>query len=238
MGEWVLITGAGKRVGREIALFLGKKGYNILVHYRSSERQALSLLSELKALGVEAAAVEYDFSDIKGIDGFFSNKKVESLPIAHLINSASIYSPDEFSSLSCDKLYESLNINAFAPMYLARAFSRLDSAKSVVNMIDARHKQKVKGYFSYDLSKKMLFELTNLLAIELAPVVRVNAVAPGLILANPQNKNEDPEVIKSLSLLKDIHALEDTLSSVLLLLQSPRITGQTIYTDAGLHLGG
>lgn len=236
MREWVLVTGAAKRVGREIAMHLGKNSFNVIVHYNSSERDALQTVQDVKALGVEALALQFDFAKLDSVGGFFQDDRLLGLNITHLINNSSIYLPDDFAGLNPAQITDSLNINALAPMFLSRAFSKLPSAKSIINIIDSRHKKLAKGYFSYSLSKKLLYEITNSLAIELAPKLRVNAVAPGLIMTNPVNINEDLEAVKKQSLLEDISALPDTLAAIDFLLANPRITGQTIYTDSGRNM--
>jgi NAD(P)-dependent dehydrogenase (short-subunit alcohol dehydrogenase family) len=231
-----MITGAAKRVGKETALFLAACGYNIVIHYNKSKEEAVETADEIRKLGKEAFTVQAEFADPSEICGFFKRAEFRHATPSHLINSASIYSPDSFAELNYTDLSRSLNINAITPALLTAEFAGLETAESIINFIDARHKKIIKGFTSYDLSKKLLFEITKSAAIELAPKVRVNAIAPGLIMENSANAEENPDKIRSTMPLKTIGGLDETLNSILFLMESTHITGQIIYTDSGMHL--
>jgi len=257
-GRTALITGAAKRVGRSIALALSDQSANIVVHYNTSKAQAEALVTELRSLGVGAWALQASLDDPAQIEGMWE-QALECAPgerISMLVNNASIFPVDTLSSPDLQYLDQNLSINALAPLRLIRLFAdqgqykqgRAGEARSarkpagqeqsgcVVNLLDSRIGGYMKKHVSYALSKRMLFTLTRMLALELAPRVRVNAVAPGMILAPEGRSSEELERLAARAPLGRWGAPEDVANAVVFLMRNDYLTGQVIYADGGAFI--
>jgi len=237
-GKTVLVTGAAKRIGRAIALDLSSKGANIFIHYNGSSDEAAKLEKEVMDKGVKAWSGSADFKSEQETISLFKKASKAAGPIDILINNASIFPEDRFSEISELSLSENVKTNAFAPLLLAREFARRQGKGIVINMLDACMNEYTRDRLSYTLSKQMLHSITMSLALELAPDVRVNAVAPGLILPP---EGEDYEYLAkriSTNPLNKHGDVEDVCSAIAYLINSPFVTGQVIYVDGGRHLKG
>jgi NAD(P)-dependent dehydrogenase (short-subunit alcohol dehydrogenase family) len=182
--------------------------------------------------------VRADFDHPEEADSLIDRARAEAGPIQILVNSASEFQPERLDEMSCAALMRNMTVNAWAPFALTRAFARQAGKGKVVNFIDAQ----VAGYdlthASYILSKHLLATLTTMTAVQYAPAVTVNALAPGLILP-PEGKDESylDRLAQSLP-LKAHGGLADITRTVLFLLESDFVTGQVIYVDGGRHLVG
>lgn len=237
-GKTALITGASKRLGRSTALTLAENGINTIIHYNTSEQDAVETVQLSKAKGVLSGKIQYDFKNNSGIKDLINEAKTITGKIDFLINSASIYPVDNINSILENNLSNAININSFAPFILAREFNNICKTGSVINFLDARMTDYEPQHLSYQLSKQILFNLTKMMSLEFAPGVRVNAVAPGIII--PENINDEDSLIrlKEGNPLKRIGTPEEVSSTVLFLLQNEFITGQVIYVDGGRNLKG
>jgi pteridine reductase len=237
-GQTALVTGAGRRIGEAIALALGEQQVNVVIHYRHSQSRAQRLRESLVARGVHAYCVKADFGNPEEADSVIDRARAEAGPIQLLVNNASEFHPEPLDAMTHASLVHNLTANAWAPLALTRAFARQTASGKVVNFIDAQ----VAGYdlkhASYILSKHLLATLTTMTALQYAPEITVNAVAPGLILP-PEGKDDSylDDLAKSLP-LKRHGGLEDITRAVLFLLQSDFVTGQLVYVDGGRHLIG
>jgi pteridine reductase len=257
-GRTALITGAAKRVGRCIAKALADRGVNIVVHYNTSKGEAEALVTELEDQGVGAWALRASLDDPAQIEGMWE-QALDRVPhggISMLVNNASIFPSDTLATLSDDSLQRNLSINALAPLRLIRLFAdqsqykqgRVGDARSdrkpagredsgcVVNLLDSRIGGHMKKHVSYALSKRVLFSLTRMLALELAPRVRVNAVAPGMILAPEGRSSEELERLAARAPLGRWGAPEDVANAVVFLMRNDYLTGQVIYADGGAFI--
>ena len=237
-GKTALVTGAAKRIGRAIATALAQSGVHIAVHYNQSVPEALALCEEIQRLGVSAWPIRGDLMDAEQTAKVFREAVAQAGPIDLLVNNASTFERDTLWEATEESIAKNVRIHAVAPLILARELAKQGRAAHVVNLLDTRVAVYDREHASYDLSKNMLLTLTRMLALELAPNVAVNAVAPGSILpppglgeaylaklahANPQNRIGTPE---------------DIAEAVLFLLRSRFITGQVIYVDGGIHMKG
>jgi pteridine reductase len=237
-GKTALITGAAKRIGRAIATTLAQSGVHIAVHYNQSASEALAFCGEIQRLGVSAWPIQGDLMDAERTAKVFEEAAAQAGPIDLLVNNASIFERDTLWEATGESIAKNVRIHAVAPLILSRELAKQGRAAHVVNLLDTRVAVYDREHASYDLSKSMLLTLTRMLALELAPNVAVNAVAPGAILppaglgaahlsklahANPQNRSGTPE---------------DIAEAVLFLLGSRFITGQVIYVDGGIHMKG
>ncbi len=237
-GKRALITGAAKRIGRAIATALAQNGVHVVVHYHQSAQEALALCDDLRRLGVSAWAIQGDLMDLTQTERIFHEAAAQAGPIDILINNASIFDRDTLWQATEESIAKNVRLHAVVPLLLSRTLAGQGNPGHIVNLLDTRVAVYDREHASYDLSKSMLLTLTRMLALELAPKVAVNAVAPGSILpppgygvdyltklmyANPLNRHGDPQ---------------DIADAVLFLVHSRFITGQVIYVDGGMHMKG
>jgi NAD(P)-dependent dehydrogenase (short-subunit alcohol dehydrogenase family) len=235
-GRTALVTGGARRVGRAIAEALAREGADILLHYRESRGEAEEAASALRASGARAELVQADLADPPGLEAFWA-RALAAAPrgrIEILVNSASIFPEDTLSSFSFQELERSLRVNALAPLLLSRQFAAsLESSGVIVNLVDARMSAPMRRHASYQASKLLLADLTRLLARELAPRVRVNAVAPGLVLPPEGLGEEARRRLQKLNLLGRWGEPHDVARAVLFLVENDFVTGQLLYIDGG-----
>ena len=237
-GKTVLITGASKRLGRTTALTLAANGINTIIHYNKSEQDAVETVKLSKEKGVVSEKIQYDLEDISGLKNLINEAKTITGKIDFLINSASNYPEDNLESLSAISLSNTINLNSLAPFILAREFNKICSNGAIINFLDARMTDYEPNHISYQLSKQMLFNLTKMMSLEFAPDIRVNAVAPGIIIPDHINDEKSLMALKEGNPLKRIGTPDEVSSTVMFLLQNEFITGQVIYVDGGRNLRG
>jgi len=237
-GQTALVTGAGLRIGRAIALALAEQHASVVIHYRQSAAPAEELRRELTARGRRAFCVRADFAKPDEVDSLIERARADAGPIHILVNSASEFQPQALDAMTHASLVHSMTVNAWAPFALTRAFARQATRGKVVNFIDAQITGSDLTHASYILSKHLLATLTTMTALQYAPGITVNAVAPGLILP-PQGKDESylDGLARSLP-LKRHGGPADIARAVLFLLGSDFVTGQVVYVDGGRHLIG
>ena len=237
-GRTALVTGAARRIGRAISLALAERGVNLVLHARNSVNEAEALAGEVRALGVRAWIVAADLAGARQVDSLFARALEAAGHVDFLINNASIFEPATLAGFSFEELAENVQVNAFAPLQLARAFAAQGRAGAVVNILDTRVTVYDREHIPYHLSKRMLLSLTSMMALEYAPGVRVNAVAPGLILPPAGEDRSYLERLASSNPLKRIGSTEDVTRAVLFLLESDFVTGEVVFVDGGYHLKG
>ena len=238
-GRKALVTGGTLRIGRGITLALARQGAKLLIHCNRSRLEADKLARQITAAGGEAEILQADLAglaDPEQVEQLITRTNEAGPDI--LINNAAIFPKDSFRDFTPDGLDQSVRVNALAPALLSRAFARQTKRGDVINLLDCRIGDYDAGHLSYHLSKQMLFSLTRIMALDLAPGIRVNAVAPGLVLAPAGEEYSDElrlELAKS-NPLKRWGTIEEVSRAVLFLLENPFITGQVIYVDGGRHL--
>lgn len=233
-----LVTGAARRLGRAIALALAKAGVNVVVHYHTSRDDAEELVALIADIGVNSWAVCANLEDPTEADTLLSKATDTCGSIDILINNAAIFPEDKLMDLTPEMLNTNININALAPLILSRSFRAQQRRGDIINILDARIFDYDKEHTAYHLSKRTLFSLTRMMAVEFAPEVRVNGIAPGLILP-PKGRDETYlESLKHTNPLNMYGAPEDVARAVLFLIESPFITGQIICVDGGRHMRG
>jgi len=235
-GKTALVTGGAKRIGRAIALGLAGTGINVVIHYNSSEKEAGETVSQACDRGVRAWKVRGDLTITTEAERVFQEAVDAAGAIDFLINNASVFTASVLSDIDYDDLRATLGLNAVAPLVLSECFARQKGDGVIINLLDSRIKHYDLNHVSYQISKNILYYLTEALAVEYAPRIRVNAVAPGLILP-PAGKDES--YLKRLShntLLNRHGDPSDITDAVLFLLSSTFITGEVIYVDGGQNL--
>jgi pteridine reductase len=235
-GKTALITGASKRIGRAISLALVQEGVNVVIHYYSSKKDAQALCVELAKHKVNSWVIKADFEKAKECDTLIAQtlKIAGSLDI--LINNAAIFLPDTIKNMDFERLTRHIQINAWAPFTLSRQFAHLTGKGKIINLLDSRIKSYDWLHVAYILSKQMLSVLTKMTALEFAPDITVNGIAPGLILP-PRGENQ--RYLKRMAgtvPLKRHGNPNDVADAVIYLLKSDFLTGQIINVDGGLHL--
>ena len=237
-GKTALVTGAAKRIGRAVALALAQHGAHVVIHYHTSQQEAQSTAEEARSYGVKAWIIQADLNDLAQTEAMISELPTEIKRLDILINSASIFPQDRVTDFSAAAFQQNMTVNALAPLWLARAFARQTQAGDIINFLDTRILDYDEKHAAYHLSKRTLFTVTRMLSREFAPDIRVNGVAPGLILPPPGEDKEYLEQLKQSNLLQRVGTLDDITEAVLFLLRSDFITGQIIYVDGGRHLKG
>lgn len=240
-GRTALVTGGGVRLGRAIALHLARRGANVGIHFHHSREAARATTAELAAYGVRVTAVEGDFAGaVAGTAQRVLAEAAHALgPIDLLVNNAAIFEPDTLETLSTAAWDRQLGINLEAPLWLTREFARqLPPGREgdVVNILDWRALRPQPGYLSYTVAKAGLAAATKLLALELAPAIRVNAIAPGAILPAAGESPERFERLAEQIPLRRTGRPEEVAAAVEYLAASGFVTGEILFLTRGQHL--
>jgi NAD(P)-dependent dehydrogenase (short-subunit alcohol dehydrogenase family) len=234
--QTALVTGAGQRIGRAIALALAAEGARLVLHYRDSAAQADALRQELLASGAEAFTLRADLAVAADRDSLVPRAADLAGGLDLLVNSAAGFPPSRLETLTLDEITSNVEVNAWAPFVLCRAFREVVGRGRIVNLLDTRVTGYDWGHVGYLLSKQMLAALTRMLALDFAPEITVNAVAPGLILPPPGQEDSYLEALIHTVPLHKHGDAEDIAAAVVFLLRSDFITGATLFVDGGRHL--
>lgn len=230
-----LITGSSIRIGKYITESLAQDGWKIALHYHSSEKDAYELANKLIDY-VDVILFKADLTDIDQASKLIARVNEQLGPVSLIINNASIYKNDNLANLNNDFLQDNMNIHANAPILLAKAMLAQEIDGNIINILDTDITKNTKKFFSYFLSKKLLFNLTQMLAVSLAPNIRVNSIAPGAMLFKEgQNKGVFNQLIEDIP-LKSQATLKDLYQTIQFLVNTNSITGQCIFLDGGKHL--
>ncbi|WP_281302265.1 MULTISPECIES: SDR family oxidoreductase [unclassified Iodidimonas] len=239
----ILITGAAQRIGRAMALDLGKAGYPIAVHYHRSAQDADETVDAIRAAGGRAHALCANLEDEDDLARLWPRAIERFGLIGGLINNASIFLKDDLDSTTRETWTRHMQINLRAPFVLIQAMaahlgqqSGEDASGSIINIIDHRVWKLNPHFTSYTLSKSALWTLTQTAAQALAPHIRVNAIGPGPVLPSIHQNAEIFENEASATPLGHGPKLEEFGQTVRFLLETPSITGQMIALDGGQHL--
>lgn len=237
-GKTALVTGAAKRIGAAIAAVLAERGTHVVIHYNRSEAEALQLAKDIMDRGGHASTVQGGLDDAHDVERLMETAIQECGKVDILVNNASIFNEMKFMDSTDAGVWENMMINAMAPMFLAQRFAAQGMSGAIINMIDTMVMDYDRKHVPYHISKKTLHVLTKIMAVEFAPTIRVNAVAPGLILP-PEGQDEAYLArLASSNPLNRYGNTGDIVRAVLYLLESDFVTGQTLYVDGGRHLRG
>jgi NAD(P)-dependent dehydrogenase (short-subunit alcohol dehydrogenase family) len=238
--RFVLVTGAGKRLGRDIALGLARAGWGIAVHYRSSAAEAEQTASDCLAAGAQAHAFEADLDDETQVRALLPRAIAHFGRVDAVVNSASLFEHDCAQDFSYANLAAHLRVNAGAPIVLAQALhehvATRDGTGVVVNLLDQKLWNQNPDFLSYTLSKAALEAANTMLAMALAPRLRVVGVAPGLTLTSHLITQERFEELHRQSPLGRSSTPDDVVGAVRFALENGSITGTTLLVDGGQHL--
>jgi len=233
-----MVTGAARRIGRAVALHLAKNGYRVAIHCHGSVEAGAALVKTIETAGGAAFLVQGNLQDEQRCAAMVQEVRCQMSHVNVLVNSASTFTEDNVLSFSFDSLRDHMMVNAFAPLLFSRAFACDSAVDCIVNFLDSRVVDYDDTHASYHLSKRTFDDITRMLAMELAPDVRVNAVAPGLILP-PEGKGDDyVEMRRRENLLQRQGTLDEICMAVDFLVNNEFVTGQTVFVDGGRHLKG
>ncbi len=235
----ILVTGAARRIGRQIALDLAAAGWAVAVHYSSSRTEAEAVRKQIIAAGSDAVLVRGDLSEPDTPQRLVDEAVAGLGGLDGLINNASVFEPDEVGSITGDSWSEHLDTNLRAPVFLSQAFAGQlpeGAEGNIINIIDQRVWKLTPKFFSYTASKAALWTVTRTLAQALAPRIRVNAIGPGPALPNIRMDDDDFARQKKATLLGRGTSPQEISSSVRFILDAPAMTGQMIVLDGGQHL--
>jgi NAD(P)-dependent dehydrogenase (short-subunit alcohol dehydrogenase family) len=240
----VLVTGAGKRLGREIALACARAGWRVAVHYRSSEVDAIETIAAcagfMPASGLNHSKFQADLSDEAATRDLPHQVIAQMGRLDAVVNSAALFEHDDPATFSYAALQKHLASNTGAAILLAQALhdhlKTTQRSGCVVNLLDQKLWNQNPDFLSYTLSKAALEAANTMLAIALAPQLRVVGVAPGLTLTSHMLSDEQFQALHKLSPLGRSSTPQDVCAAVLFALTNQSITGTTLLVDGGQHL--
>jgi len=239
-GQIALVTGAGRRIGRAIALALGRRGASVVVHFNRSRPEADAVCNELTELGSRGWPVQADLSDPGDLSDLLTRAAEIAGEVDVLINSASIFPAGRLADIEFDDVTRNMAVNAWAPLSLTRDLWRRcerDGRKaSVVNLLDSRLVGGDPLHAAYFVSKVALAEFTRASALAFSPLLRVNAIAPGPILP-PEGKGAEYLRLQVDQIpLRRYGGPESVAHATSYLCEADFVTGQTLFVDGGYHL--
>ncbi|GAB3469360.1 SDR family oxidoreductase [Massilia terrae] len=234
-----LVTGGGKRIGRAIALGLARAGWDVAVHYRASEAEALDTVEAIHALGRRACALKADLAVEAEVRALPARAAAALGHVACVVNNASLFEYDSATTFSPQLLASHMQANLAAPLLLAQALHAATPAGRqavVINLLDQKLYNLNPDFLSYTLSKAALHTATTMLAQALAPAVRVVGVAPGITLVSGEQTAEGFAKAHQLTPLQRSSTPDDIADAVVYAATARALTGTTLLVDGGQHL--
>jgi NAD(P)-dependent dehydrogenase (short-subunit alcohol dehydrogenase family) len=234
-----LVTGAAKRIGRQIALSLAQRGWDVAVHYGHSEADAATLVAEIQALGQRAVALQADLSHEAEVRNLVPRAIAALGKLTCLVNNASLFEQDDAATFSPQCLNKHMQVNLSAPLLLAQALhaATADGEQAcVINLLDQKLYNLNPDFLSYTLSKAALQCATTTLAQALAPRLRVVGIAPGISLISGEQSEDDFALAHQRTPLGRSSTPLDIANTVCFVADAAAITGTTILVDGGQHL--
>lgn len=231
-----LVTGGARRIGREIAEALANEGYNIALHYNTSEREAKEVARKIESIGRVCHLFPCDFTKMDEVFRLIPSVFEVFPDCALLVNNAAVFERGRLMNTDEESFDHQFTINFKVPFFLSRDFARHTKKGHIINIIDAKIAKTHIEYFTYTLTKKALYEFTKMAAKELAPEIRVNGVAPGLILPPPDKGDDYLERLSKKIPLQRRGEPQNVVKAILFLIQHDYITGECIFVDGGDHI--
>lgn len=247
----VLVTGAAKRLGREIALQFARQGWDVAVHYGQSKKEAQETVAAIQGLGQQARSFRADLAIEAEIIALFKSIQDQMGALDCIVNSASQFEYDragtESGVLDSGFLQQMMKINLVAPVVLAQLLYQQQKTKTersleradipaVIQLLDQKLINLNPDYFSYTLSKSALQCATQMMAMDFAPYLRVVGLAPGISLPSGPQTEEGFKTAHMMTPLRRSSTPEDIAKAAVFIAESNAITGTTIYVDGGQHL--
>lgn len=239
MKKTALITGASKRIGRSLTVHLAEKGWDIVIHYNSSAKGANDLVKELSTLYPDQHfwAIRANLAEIDEVMALIPKLVDENVNVDLLVNNASVFDRGYIKDTSTELFDSQLDVNLKAPFFLIRNFANYFKSGNIINFVDTRITSNASNFSAYSISKKALWDLTKMAALEFAPDIRVNAIAPGVTLPP---EDEDEAYLEKMAQgipMKKPGGVEPILKSLDYILENDHLTGQLLFADGGENLG-
>jgi len=234
-----LVTGAGRRIGRAIALGMARAGWDVAVHYRHSAAEAQEVADAIVALGRRAAALQCDLADEAGVRELLPRAAAALGRVNCVVNNASLFDYDSATDFSPATLDAHMRANVAAPLLLAQALhaaTPVGEQAVVINLLDQKLYNLNPDFLSYTLSKAALHTATTMLAQQLAPTVRVVGVAPGITLLSGDQSETGFTAAHQQTPLGRSSTPEDVTAAVVYAAGARAVTGTTLLVDGGQHL--
>ena len=239
-GKTALITGGAVRVGKAITMGIARRGANVVINYNTSSAAAVETAAEARALGVGALPVQADVGKKEDVDALVGAAKEAFGGVDVLVNSASLWMKTPFPMDEVDDWHRVTNILINGSFYCANAVAPLMLARgegAIVNIVDLAAFEPWPDFIAHSVGKAALLALSRQLALELAPAVRVNAVAPGPVLPPPDYTEAMVARTARKTLLNRWGAAEDIAEAVLFFLEADYVTGEVLAVDGGERFG-
>lgn len=235
-----LVTGASKRIGREIALGLAKDGFDVALHFSRSAADAEQTADEIRALGRSVSLLQADLEDPIAAARLTTETVAALGSLGVVVNNASMFEKDSWDDCSSESWAAHMAVNLESPFRIIQSFAKLvpEAQHGVaINIIDQRVFNLTPHFTSYTLSKSGLWTLTQTLALALAPKIRVAAVGPGPTIQSPRQSAEEFEAQSGIIPLRRRTAPAAIARAVRFIVDAPSYTGQMMALDGGEHLG-
>jgi len=232
-----LVTGAARRVGRRIALHLAQKGYAIGLHFNSSATEAERAAAEIREIGVPVYLLGANLIKVQEITSLFKKLDVIPNPLKVMVNSAAVMMRSNLMEIKVEDWDRIMNLNARTVWLMTRESAlRMTCGGTIINISDVGARKNWTGYGAYVVSKAAVEALTRLMARQLAPNVRVNAIAPGLLLRSSDLSEEDWQVLVDRVPMRKAGDPQQLLDTLDFLLTNEYITGEIITLAGGTQL--
>jgi pteridine reductase len=237
-GRVAMVTGAGRRVGRALAVALGARGMRVVVHYGSSAEEAHETARRIRAAGGLATIIQADLRDVAAAEQLVARALEQEGELFALVNSAAVMLRTPVGETTPAEWDDMFALNVRAPYFLSqRAAPALRAAHgAIVNVADLAAFETWPAYVPHGMTKAAIVQMTRALAHALAPDVRVNAVAPGVVLLPDGWSEADAEHLRHTTPLQRLGTPEDVAAAVIYLLEAEYVTGEVIRVDGGRHV--
>ncbi|MDP6092263.1 MAG: SDR family NAD(P)-dependent oxidoreductase [SAR324 cluster bacterium] len=237
MAKSVLITGGAKRLGKEMALSLAQKGWDVALHFRNSESDAETTRQRIEKTGVVCRLFQANLERAQEAVDMLRKVLKEFPELDLLVNNASVFDESPLATVDEEVFDRQFDVNFKSPFFMTQQYTKNCRSGHVVNILDTKIQSNRAGRFTaYNLSKKALMHLTQMSAIDLAPRFRVNAIAPGPVLKASHASEEEFQIrIQQTPLQLEIPG-SSIVSALNYLIENPNLTGEILYCDNGSHL--
>jgi NAD(P)-dependent dehydrogenase (short-subunit alcohol dehydrogenase family) len=238
-GKVALVTGGAVRVGKAITLMLARAGAHVVINYHSSAGPAEQTLAEAQAWGVEALAIQCDVADLHAVQAMTQQAADRFGGVDILVNGAGHFGKITLPTYDLDAWHKVTRISIDGAFYVSNALAPFMLSRGggvIVNIVDLSAWNPWPNFTAHAVGKAGLLALTHQLALELAPTIRVNAVAPGSVLPPPDFSDSQIAALAARTLLERWGSPEDVAGAVRYLIEAEYVTGATLHVDGGEHL--
>ena len=232
-----MITGGAKRLGKEMALSLAQKGWDVALHFRNSESDAETTRQRIEKTGVVCRLFQANLERAQEAVDMLRKVLKEFPELELLVNNASVFDESPLATVDEEVFDRQFDVNFKSPFFMTQQYTKNCRSGHVVNILDTKIQSNRAGRFTaYNLSKKALMHLTQMSAIDLAPRFRVNAIAPGPVLKASHASEEEFQIRIQQTPLKLEIPGSSIVSALNYLIENPNLTGEILYCDNGSHL--